>query len=236
MNDLLDIRLLKKIPELDKDIILEIEPLAPLSMVSDLPGSYYKTLKSPSKKMLCGLFENILGWHFDGADRTEIFKELKKIRKKQRITIPEESNGSTFLPLLMEYFEVKLEMFPMPMHFDDYWSRAFRRADAIVHPKGTFNLSYELIPEKRNLPRNEKKPKQVEDKSLEKFFIDNKESFPLFYSSPTGREYIQIDGKYQFKISINSTLYQILIEKLSSYNIGYLGNSEGWVDIKFKEL
>lgn len=236
MNDSLDITLLKKIPELNRNIILEIEPLAPLSMVSELPGSYYKTLKAPSKKMLCGLFENILEWHFDAADRKEIFKELKKLRRKQNVILPGESQGSTYLPLLMEYFEIGLTMFPSPIHFDDYWSRAFRRADAIVHPKGTFNMSYELISEKRSLPRNEKKPKQVEDKSLEVFFIENKDRFPLYYSSPTGREYIQIDGEYQFKIDIDNVLYQMLINKLLYVNIGYLGNSEGWVNIKIKEL
>ena len=47
----LDLSILEKAPELTKEIILEIEPLAPLSMVSELPGSYYKTLKSPSKKI-----------------------------------------------------------------------------------------------------------------------------------------------------------------------------------------
>ncbi len=79
----LDLSILEKIPEHNLKVILEIEPLAPLSMVSELPGSYYKTLKCPDKKMLCGLFENILGWHIDSSDRKAIIKELVRLRKKQ---------------------------------------------------------------------------------------------------------------------------------------------------------
>lgn len=233
---ILDLSILQKRPEPNKEVVLEIEPLAPLSMVSELPGSYYKTLKSPSKKMLCGLIENILGWHIDAADRKEIVKDIKKIRKKQKLDFPTDSSGSNYSPLLMEYFEVKLEMFPAPLHFDDYWSKAFRRADAIVHPKGTFNLSYDLIPEKRALPRNEKKRSQVDDKSLEKFFKSNIEKYPQFYSSPTEREYLFLDGKYQIKVAMDTTLYQMLDSALKYVNIAYLGNSEGWVDLNIKEL
>lgn len=231
-----DLSLLERVPELNKTLILEIQPLAPLSMVNELPGSFYKTLKSPSKKMLSGVFENILEWHIDAADRKEIIKEIKKIRKKQKLEFPEDEVGSNFSPLLMEYFEVKLEMSPTPIHFDDYWSKAYRRADAIVHPKGTFNISYDLIPQKRELPRNDKKPMQVEDKSLEGFFLSNKEGYPLYYSSPTGREYIFLNGEYKLKIEMNVILYQMLKQKLESENIAYLGNSEGWVDIKIQEL
>jgi CRISPR-associated protein Cas5 len=47
----IDITILKEPPKITEKVILEIEPLAPLSMVSDLPGSFYKALKSPNKKM-----------------------------------------------------------------------------------------------------------------------------------------------------------------------------------------
>lgn len=55
----IDLSILKKLPELQTQAVLVIRPLAPLSMVSELPGSFYKTMKYPSKKMLCGLFENM---------------------------------------------------------------------------------------------------------------------------------------------------------------------------------
>ena len=81
----IDLSILRKLPELQIQAVLVIRPLAPLSMVGELPGSFYKTMKYPSKKMLCGLFENMLGWHFDNKLRLEIFKDVAKIRKKQRL-------------------------------------------------------------------------------------------------------------------------------------------------------
>ena len=79
----IDLSILRKLPELKTQAVLAIRPLAPLSMVSELPGSFYKTLKYPSKKMLCGLFENMFGWHFDNSLRLEIFNDMVKVRKKQ---------------------------------------------------------------------------------------------------------------------------------------------------------
>lgn len=237
----LDLSILEKIPEPNLKVILEIEPLAPLSMVSELPGSYYKTLKSPDKKMLCGLFENILGWHIDLADRKLIIKDLIKLRKEQSKKNPKAkfndmTKGSTYSPLLMDYFEILLPVIPVLDFYDDLWSKAYRRADAIVHPKGTFNVSYDLIPVKRELKRNEKNPKQVDDKALEKLFTSNLDKFPQYYSTPTSREYVFAKGKYQIQITIDSELYMILCERLLLENIGYLGSSEGWIDLKFKEL
>lgn len=231
----MDLNILNNTPYLSQEAILEIEPLAPLSMVSDLPGSYYKTLKSPSKKMLCGLFENILGWHFDYSDRKEILKELKKIRKKQKLQMPVFS-GSTYIPLLIEYFDIKLSIIPELMHFDDYWNKAYRRGDAVVHPKGTINMSYELIPKKRKLKRNDKKPNQVEDKALEDFFLNFKDNYPLYYSTPTGREYIAAAGNYRLKIFMDSILFEAIFSALKVNNLCYLGNSEGWVNLKLKNL
>jgi CRISPR-associated protein Cas5 len=232
----IDLSILQKVPEPKLDVILEIEPLAPLSMVTELPGSYYKTLKSPDKKMLCGLFENILGWHINIADRKSVVKELIKTRKIQKLDYNNEVRGSTYTPLLMEYFEINLKYLPSSIFYDDLWSKAYRRADAIVHPKGTFNISYDLIPAKRELQRSEKNNKQIEDKAMEVFFKDNLEQFPQYYSSPTSREYVLFNGKIEFKLAIDNDLFELIQEKLSYENIGYLGNSEGWVDIKFRKL
>jgi len=235
LDKYLDLSILEGVPCLNREIILEIQPLAPLSMTGDLPGSYFKTLKSPSKKMLCGLFENVLDWHIDAADRKEIISEIKKIRKSQKLEFPEEG-GSSYSPFLMEYFEISLTMIPPLINYDDYWSKAFRRADAIVHPKGTFNLSYNLIAQKRELTRNEKKQSQVDDKSLADFFKTKKDEYPLYYSSPTSREYLVANGKYVFKLLVDTALYELLKERLLVSNMAYLGNSEGWVDLKMNEL
>jgi CRISPR-associated protein Cas5 len=237
----LDLSILEKVPEPNLKVILEIEPLAPLSMVSELPGSYYKTLKSPDKKMLCGLFENILGWHINLAHRKEIIKELSTSRKKQakkkpQLEFVDKTKGSTYIPLLMDYFEILLSVIPEVGLYDDLWSKAYRRADAIVHPKGTFNISFDLIPLKRELKRSEKNTKQIDNSTLEKFFKDNIEQFPQYYSTPTTREYVFANGLYEIQIIIDHDLYKLLKEQLLSENLGFLGTSEGWVNLKFREL
>ena len=246
MTSNLDISILQKPPQLEGSVVLEIQPLAPLSMVSELPGSYYKTLKMPDKKMLCGLFENILGWHIDLADRKEIAKEVKKLREKwvkqqekqkntlfeaDRTVIPytDYTKGSTYLPLLMDYFEIE-NLVPIistkVMFYDDLWKKAYRRADsADVHIGGSSNLSYEalIIHTLSNDDRKE-------------YFKNHLGLFPLFYSTPTEREYISMDGKYELNLSIDCELYRLLKEKSITNNIGCLGSSEGWVDLKIKEL
>jgi len=230
----INLEILKKIPSLDTKVTLVIEPLAPLSMVSDLPGSFYKTLKSPTKKMLCGLFENILGWHISIAHREMIQKELIKLRKKQKIDFKKPQTGSTYIPLLMEYFEIELITVPPVMYYNDLWSKAYRRADAVVHPKGTMNISYELIPEKRKLPRDPKKPKQIAGKEIENLFKNNLGKFPIYYSSPTEREYINYKGKIEIDIEISSDILSKITESLRDNNCFYFGNSEGWINLTFK--
>jgi len=186
-------------------------------------------------------FENILGWHIDLADRKSIIKELTKFRnmqgkKNSQEKFNDKTKGSTYSPLLMDYFEIILSVIPATSFYDDLWSKAYRRSDAVVHPKGTFNLSYNLIPLKRELKRSEKNPKQIDDSNLEKFFKSNIEQYPQYYSTPTTREYVIPNGKYEFQLTIDSELFKLLHDCLLYGNIGYLGNSEGWVDIKFREL
>ncbi len=241
-----DIKILKEPPKITEKVILEIEPLAPLSMVSDLPGSFYKSLKSPNKKMICGLFENILGWHIDIADRKIIQKDLIKERqkgikdknKKKEIKTHIESfqSGSTYIPLLYEYFEVGLPVLPEMISYNDLWSKAYRRSDADVHPKGTVNISYELIPEKRRRPRDEKNPKKIAAIELFDIYKNNNGAFPLYYSTPVNREYVYCTGKILVGIDINTKLLKLLKEVLKKNNACYLGNSEGWINLEICQL
>lgn len=46
----INLAVLQKIPHKIVKTKLVVEPLAPLSMVSEMPGSFYKTLNVPSKK------------------------------------------------------------------------------------------------------------------------------------------------------------------------------------------
>ena len=241
--DNIDIGFLKQVPSLTAKAILEMRPLAPLSMVSDMPGSYYKTLKKPDKKMLCGLFENILGWHIDSVDRKQLYKDLKEIRKQQKVDFKDKYSGSTYQPLLMDFFEidgdVEIDNFKGVCFYDDLWSRSFRRSDSNKHINGCRNADYRIIAQKYQVFNEiDNSDLKSPDKEKEKdgWFKTNIGSYPYYYSSPTKREYISIDGIFKIKLSMNTELFDLLIQSVQSNNIGYLGNSEGWVDVKIAML
>lgn len=244
MTTEIDISILKKIPELNTTVILEIEPLAPLSMVSELPGSYYKTLKSPDKKMLCGLFENLLGWHIDLTDRKAIVKELIALRKKQakkdpNVEFTDKAKGSTYCPLLMDYFEIDLQLITCQLtYYDDLWSRAFRRTDSYRHTYGTRYIDTAFIDNWNKIINridNDPKRKSNDKETLKtRFFNRYMGKFPMYYSTPTKREYIQYEGKFQFKLIIDPLLLEQLQICVQNDNIGYLGSSEGWINLSLK--
>ncbi|PSR02136.1 MAG: type I-PGING CRISPR-associated protein Cas5p [Bacteroidetes bacterium SW_11_45_7] len=243
MNDtkaMLDLSVLKEKPNLDTKVLLEILPLAPLSMVSDLPGSYYKTLKSPNKKMLCGLFENIMRWHIDIEDRKKLINELKKVRKKQGIDFNAINSGSTYQPLLFEFFEIELPVIPTITHYDDYWKRAYRRNDSHKHSFGTPNIDSQFLhtwnKTKKTVKNDTKRKSKQKNKLLDWLFKRYIGKFPIYYSSPTKREYIAIDGTFKISIMMDKRIFKKVKADLKKNNNCYLGNSEGWVHIKIEEI
>ncbi len=237
----IDISILKHLPSLTEQALMEIRPLAPLSMVSDMPGSYYKTLRKPDKKMLCGLIENVLGWHIDLADRKSIYKDLKKARQKAKVTFVDNAKGSTYLPLLMDYFdfneEVKVDKLKSVCFYDDMWSRCFRRSDTHKHIGGCRNIDYSIIAEKhRVFDEIENSDSKEKDKEKDDWFKSHIGQFPFYYSTPTTREFLNLDGIFKIKMSVDKQLLEMLTASLQNHNIGYLGSSEGWVDIKIEKI
>ena len=237
----IDISILKHLPSLTELALMEIRPLAPLSMVSDMPGSYYKTLRKPDKKMLCGLIENVLGWHIDLADRKKLYKDLKLLRKKNNSPFVDKYNGSTYLPLLMDYFdfneEVKVDKLKSVCFYDDMWSRCFRRSDTHKHIGGCRNIDYSIIAEKyRVFDEIENSDSKEKDKEKDDWFKSHIGQFPFYYSTPTTREFLNLDGIFKIKMSVDKQLLEMLSVGLQNNNIGYLGSSEGWVDIKIGKI
>ena len=237
----IDISILKEKPSLDTEANLIIEPLAPISMVSELPGSYYKSLMYPSKKMMCGLFENILGWHFDTDSRTAIIKDLQKTRKKQKIDVNYKmfSHGSTFIPLLMEYFDIlekpQIKDFKSLCKFDDYWSKLYKRSDENEkHPNGVrymdANTIKSYVASYIGFENSEAK------KNKARFYKAHTDKFPQYYVSPAIREFIDLDGSFSYKISMDSKLFTLLSFVYTTNNLCYLGNNEGWVNITLTRI
>ena len=236
----IDLSILRKLPELKTQAVLAIRPLAPLSMVSELPGSFYKTLKYPSKKMLCGLFENMLGWHFDNSLRLEIFKDMVKVRKKQKIKLKKEQfiQGSTYLPLLMEYFDISgnisLKEFKSMFNYSDLWNRGYRRPESNIHLNGCRNIDVSLVAERYNLftKWNDLTSKKESNSKKDEWVKNNIGKIPCFYTSPTPREYIYLDAVMEIPITMDIMLAEKLLTKNRISNICYLGNSEGWVNVE----
>ncbi len=227
-------------PDINQKIALIIEPLAPISMVSEIPGSHYKTNLLPSKHQLCGLFENLLGWHISAKQRKELLKKMKEIFKKSyksELNIPVSNSG--YEPLVYHLFDFDqngVTVYPAKIHFDDLWKKAFRRSDAVVHPKGTPNIDYELIKIKRALPRKSDKPEQVDDGELEKLFKANLGKFPFYYSTLALREYILATGNWYITLLIDDEFLNLLQNSLEQNSLAYMGTSDSWVDIKIETL
>ncbi len=226
--------------DLTQKVTLIVEPLSPISMVSEIPGSHYKTNLLPSKHQLCGLFENILGWHIGMRQRKELLKKMKEVHKKTyKIDLQIPPSNSGYEPLVYHLFDFDQQgvtVHPTKIHFDDLWKKAFRRTDAVVHPKGTPNIDYELIKEKRALPRKTDKPDQVDDKALETFFKENIGKFPYYYSTLASREYMLAQGSWYLTLLMDNEFFNLLQNSLEQNSLAYMGTSDSWVDIKFEIL
>ncbi|KGL53046.1 hypothetical protein HQ29_02745 [Porphyromonas canoris] len=213
----INLEILRDVPELTDKIQLILEPLVPLSMVSEFPGSYYKTLDVPSKKMLCGLFENIFGWHFSPKCREDIIKDISRYKHEKY------DYSSSYKPLLMEHFDVlkcEIKSERESIKFNDFWKRQYRREDeGKTHVGGCANVDYRVIQDLENI---------VKDRKL---FRARNGYFPTYYTTPTNREYIDIGGYYVVDLKVSSCFGKWLLESLNN-NIGYLGTSEGWINIE----
>jgi len=204
--------------------------------VSTLPGSYYKSLNQPTKANLCGMFENLMGWHIGNKDRSKILKKMKQVYKKAfKVTDFEvETSAVGYTSLLGHLFEIELPLIPaIVVRYDDYWTQQLKHDDA-RHLKGTSNLSYQLIKKKRRLITDDKG--KISDKTYTDFLKENNSNFPMYYTSPTPREFIVLDGNYQIKLSMSSHLLKGLEKPLDENNIAYLGTNEGWVNLSIKEI
>jgi CRISPR-associated protein Cas5 len=128
---------------------IEVLPLAPLSMVSAQPGTYFRTELVPPVQMVYGLIENALGWHLPvnkskegiqtGPIRSDVLKGLakraKKLHgKKQQYKgsdwlsgKPAETSKSKYFSLLQYHLQIDRAEVPTDlMTYDDLWSMHLR--------------------------------------------------------------------------------------------------------------
>jgi len=233
----MDLSILKENPKLrDTKAKLIIEPLAPLSIVENLPGAYYKSLDAPTKTNLCGIFENILGWHLGAKDRGKLQKAMTAHYKKTyKLTdIEYHTSHSSYVPLLGHLFDIDFVIKPhIEFRYDDIWKQQLYR-DGYAHPNGTPNLDYRLIPLKLDLKRDDKG--KITGKAIGDFHKEYQGQYPQYYTSPKKREYIQVKGQYEYNLSLSELLFDTLAERIAVNNVGYIGNSEGWVNLKIEKI
>lgn len=221
--------------------LLIITPLAPLSMVVALPGSYYRSQSEPSKQMIYGLLENLLGWHFPDSLRREIIKELAKFYKK-KLKLPEDvistfdSSGSKYTPLLQKHLLIEKPPFdykPAVKSYDDYWTQHLKDVDQ-RHAKGNRNYDYRLS---RSIDNIYEQPKDQQDSEWANLFKEKGDQFPAYYQKPTKREFVIVTGSFRYPLLVQENLLKLLEAAIiDSAAPAYLGTNEGWVDLTIKRL
>lgn len=248
----IDISMLFEKPDLDKSAILWIEPLAPLSMVISMPGSYYKSQGEPSSLMIYGMLENVIGWHFDDKIRKDILKRMKVVFD-QKFKIKGHSTECSevgYTPIIQHHVKIESPALVQPnkQFYEDFWTQHLKDGDE-RHFGGARN--YDLKIERMvNLSKDlEKEAKSESNKEIKKQMTDRakriravimkryKTYMPNYYSSPKKREFVLTTGAYGYKVHLSDSFFSMLanaIEELS-YPL-YIGTNEGWVNIKLQRL
>jgi CRISPR-associated protein Cas5 len=237
-----DLNFLLEKPDFSIKAKLTIDALAPLSMVTSMPGKYYRSQPEPTDEMLYGLLENALGWHISTKERTELLKRLKKQHKQE----PYES-GVGYASLLQFHLRFTTSLIPPLKHYDDLWSQHLKGGSFLG---GSRNYDYRCIP-----IMNAEKEKRVaiSDGSETKGFSKDPEKltdfkdgdkinvnvvrpyFPQYYASPTPREYVVPEGAYKFIIETSAILAQLLAEAIENPTAPlYLGSNDGWVEVEWE--
>lgn len=241
---------------------LIVRALAPLSMVSAQPGSYYQSAPAPSDAMLLGMIENALGWHLGPADRKAARRDLQKRAKKaHRKTewadspwLADDPTGSDsgFVSLLGHHLAFDgLREIPPTMGYDDLWARQARRADDKTFIGGSRHYDARLEPvigmlrseEVKTVGKSAATHADAESiaagvKSGDTVFPTAlKPQFPYYYVSPTPRGYVVPLGEYRFGASTTPAVSEQIGAALDDPAAPlYLGSNDGWVDARWEVL
>jgi CRISPR-associated protein Cas5 len=239
-----DLKFLLKPPAFPVKAMLNVEALAPLSMVTSMPGKYYRSQPEPTPAMLYGLLENALGWHISDKERNEI---RKKLQRKHGQTAAE--SGVGFVSILQFHLRFGIAVIPPLIHYDDYWSQHLKGGSFLG---GSRNYDYRVIP-----LMNAQKAERVTiaDGSEQKGFSKNPELlntfsdgdkvhinvvrkyFPQYYASPTPREYVIPKGAYKYMVETSEDLSRLIANAIENPLAPlYLGSNDGWVEVKWEVI
>jgi CRISPR-associated protein Cas5 len=218
----LDLNFLLEPPDFSTRAMLTIDALAPLSMVTSMPGKYYRSQPEPTDAMLYGLLENALGWHIEKKVRNELKKRLEKQFNKTAI-----ESGVRFVSLLQFHLHFAVSVTPITrIRYDDLWSQHMKGSDE-RHTGGSRERDYranEILVE-------------VRDGKHELNMGEMIKFHPHYYISPTAREYIVPQGEYKYRVETSSVIANLFLDAISNPAAPlYLGSNDGWVDAMWEVL
>ena len=238
---------------------LVVRALAPLSLVSAQPGSYYQSTTAPSDAMLLGLIENALGWHLGATDRKAALKSLQKQAKKAHgktewagsewLTRPPTGSDSGFVSLLGHHLAFDgLREIPPTLAYDDLWARQAHRADDFWGGSRRYDARLDRVVtglRQGSVTLASKGTATHADlESVERgvapgetvFQTALKPRFPYYYVSPTPRGYVVPRGEYRFGASATPAVARLVAAALADPAAPlYLGSNDGWVDARWEE-
>ena len=240
----LDLSFLLQLPDLSIRAVLTIDALAPLSMVTSLPGKYYRSQREPTPQMLYGLIENALGWHVSDKERKELGKKLKKKFGEELA-----KSGVGFFSLLQFHLRFSNSVIPPLLHYDDLWAQNLKGASFIGGSRNYDNRAIKVMNAYRagdvgfgdqsEAKGFSKDPSKIKDFQQGENLNLNvvRPYFPQYYISPTPREYVIPQGEYKFAIETNETLAKMLAEAFENPAAPlYLGSNDGWIDVRWEVI
>jgi CRISPR-associated protein Cas5 len=240
----LDLDFLLQPPDFSARAMLTVDALAPLSMVTSMPGKYYRSQPEPTDAMLYGLLENALGWHIADSERKLLVKKLeRKFGTKAAAT------GVGYTSLLQFHVRFALKSLPPLLHYDDLWAQHLKGGSFL---DGSRNYDKRVIPlmnayrdrENTGVMISDRANASKESEKLNEFRNGDqihvnvvRRYFPQYYASPTSREYVIPQGVYKYMIETSVELAQMLATAFVNPAAPlYLGSNDGWIDAAWEVL
>ena len=208
-------------PEIDLSFLLEdpsgasktgeltVEPLAPLSMNTSVPGKHFQTEETPPKRQLYGMIENAFGLHFGWGKGSFGYKLKEAVAEEAEAELNISGMRSRdYQPLLAPYYDLDLKEAPTTETYDDtQWLHKWRdnkrtRKSATHHDwRGT---------------------------------REDTENYG-YGKTPVQREYVVAFGPWIYAVRTTEAAGKALREALKRPEGAlYLGTSDGWVDASFQ--
>jgi CRISPR-associated protein Cas5 len=220
---------------------LVIDALSPLSMVSSLPGKYYRSQREPTPQMLYGLIENALGWHISDKERKEIEKKLKK-----KFGMELEKSGVGFVSILQFHLRFSTSVIPPLLHYDDLWSQHLKGGSFLGGSRNYDNQVIKIMNAERakKIAIDDKGASSKDADKIHHFQEGDKINvnvvrpfFPQYYVSPTPREYVIPQGEYIFVAETSENLARMIKEAFENPAAPlYLGSNDGWVEARWENF